>query len=179
MYLAGPYDRIHRTIETIELLVDGMFLQMLHPPSIHRDALIQKWKALADPLSLVHGIIATPCSQDLYCHLQLPTRKSARLNLAPTLVVEQRLSSRKPFQRAAQTPLANLGEACPVPQQTSARQLRVGIFVSNSWKRSYGVITTYLCLVGTLPQAQSGPSEGHHESDRMVAFQSTDIGSHC
>ena len=73
------------------------------PPLIRRDALVLKsaWKALADPLSLIHDIIATPAK--IYRELQPPTRKSARLNLAPVLVVEQRLSLRKPYQRAAQT----------------------------------------------------------------------------
>ena len=103
------------------------------PPSIRRDALVLKsaWKALADPLSLLHDIIATPAK--IYRQLQPPTRKSARLNLAPMLVVEQRLSSRKPFQRAAQTLLANLGEACPV--SANQRKTRADIFILVSWMR--------------------------------------------
>ena len=69
----------------------------------------------------------------IYRQLQPPTSKSARLNLAPVLVVEQRLASRKPFQCAAQTLLANSGEACPV----SANQCKTlaDIFVLDSWKR--------------------------------------------
>ena len=97
------------------------------PPSICRDALVFKsaWKALADPLSLLHDIIATPVK--IYCQLQPPTRKSARLNLAPMLVVEQRLASRKPFLRAAQSLLANLGEVCPV--SANQRKTMADIFV--------------------------------------------------
>ena len=58
-----------------------------------------------------------------------------RLNLAPMLVVEQRLSSRKPFPRAAQMLLEILGEAYPV----SANQCQTtdDIFVLDSWKRSW------------------------------------------
>ena len=105
------------------------------PPLIRRDALVLKsaWKALADPLSLLHDIIAMPAR--IHRQLQPPSRKSARLNLAPTLVVEQRLSSRKPFQRAAQTLLANLGEACPV--SANQRKTMADIFVLDSWKRSW------------------------------------------
>ena len=84
------------------------------PLSIRRDALVLKsaWKALAYPLSLFHDVISTPTKS--YRQLQPPTRKSARLNLAPVLVVEQRLSSRKPFQPAAQTLLANSGLSASV-----------------------------------------------------------------
>ena len=89
-------------------------LANVEPPSIHRDALVLKfaWKALADQASLLHAAIAVLAKS--YRQLQPPTRKSARLNLAPVLVVEQRLTSRKPFQRAAQTLLAKSGEVCPV-----------------------------------------------------------------
>ena len=56
---------------------------------IRRDALVLKsaWKALSDPLSLLHDVIATPAK--IYRQLQPPTRTSVRLNLVPMLVVEQ------------------------------------------------------------------------------------------
>ena len=105
------------------------------PPSIRRDALVLKsaWKALADPASLLHAVIAVPAMS--YRQLQPPTRKSARLNLAPVLVVEQRLTSRKPFQWAAQTLLANSGEVFPV--SANQRKTLADIFVLDSWKRSW------------------------------------------
>ena len=105
------------------------------PPSIRRDALVLKsaWKSLADPSSLLHDIIATPAN--IYRQLHPPTRKSARLNLAPVLVVEQRLASRRPFQQAAQALLADLGEACPVT--ANQRKTMADIFVLDSWKRSW------------------------------------------
>ena len=105
------------------------------PPSIRRDALVLKsaWKALADPASLLHAVIAVPAKS--YRQLQPPTRKSARLNLASTLVVEQRLTSRKPYQRAAQTLLANSGEVCPA--SAYHRKTLADIFVLDSWKRSW------------------------------------------
>ena len=90
------------------------------------------WKALADPASLLHAVIAVPARS--YRQLQPPSRKSARLNLAPVLVVEQRLTSRKPFQRAAQALLANSGEVCPV--SANQRKTLADIFVLDSWKRS-------------------------------------------
>ena len=105
------------------------------PPSIRRDALVLKsaWKALGDPASLLHDVIAVPAKS--YRQLQPPTRKSARLNLAPVLAVEQRLTSRKPYQRAAQTLLAISGEVCPA--SAYHRKTVADIFVLDSWKRSW------------------------------------------
>ena len=108
------------------------------PPPIRRDALVLKsaWKALADPLSLLHDIIATPAK--IHRQLQPPTRKSARLNLALTLVSSsdyrrESLSSVLPkrFWRI----LARLA----LSQQINARQW----LTSLSWTAGsgHGVIT--------------------------------------
>ena len=51
------------------------------------------------------------------------------------LVVEQRLASRKPFQRKAQTLLANYGEDCLI--SANQRKTLADIFVLDSWKRSW------------------------------------------
>ena len=105
------------------------------PPSIRRDALVLKsaWKALADPASLLTDVIAVPAKS--YRQLRSQTRKSARLNSAPVLVVEQRLTSRKPYQRAAQTLLANSGEVCHA--LAYHRKTVADIFVWDRWKRSW------------------------------------------
>ena len=87
------------------------------------------WKALADPASLLHAVIAVPARS--YRQLQPPRRKSARLNLAPVLVVEQRLASRKLFQAL----FANSGEVCPV--SANQRKTLADIFVLGSWKLSW------------------------------------------
>ena len=105
------------------------------PPSIRRYALVLKsaWKALSDPTSYC-AVIAVPARS--YRQLQPPTRKSARLNLlGPVLVAEQRLTSRKPFQRAAHTPYANSGEVCPV--SANQRKTLADIFVLNNRKQSW------------------------------------------
>ena len=109
-----------------------MFSQMWHP---NQYVMKSAWEALAGPSSLLHAVIAVPAKSNR--QLQPLTRKSARLNLAPVLVVEQRLTSRKPFQRAAQTLLANSGEVCLV----SARQSKTlaGIFVLDSVGSDHGV----------------------------------------
>ena len=158
------------------MLID-IFQLNHHERVIQIIALVLKsaWKALADPLSLLHDIIATPAK--IHRQLQPPTRKSARLNLAPTLVVEQRLSSRKPFQRAAQTLLANLGEACPV--SANQRKTMSDIFVLDIWKRSWRENYAWPWReYFPTPNLDPLKPDGHHESDRMVAFQSTAIGAH-
>ena len=66
--------------------------------------------------------------------------------------------------------LANLGEVCPV--SANQRKTMADSFVLDSWKRSWRENYAWREYFPT-PNL-----ERHHESDRMVAFQSTAIGVH-
>jgi hypothetical protein len=107
------------------------------PPPIRREALALKsaWKALSDESSLLHEMIATPAK--VYRQLQAPTRTSARLNLAPRKVVEQRLTSRHPFQRAAQNLLSSVGGNCP--ETANQRKSGADHYVLDKWRRDWRV----------------------------------------
>ena len=61
--------------------------------------------------------------------------------MAPVLAVEQRLSSRKPYQRAAQTLLAISGEGCPA--SAYHRKTLADIFVLGSWELSWREICSW------------------------------------
>ena len=105
-------------------------------------------------IELATDIIAKPAQ--IYRQLQPPTRKYARLNLAPMLVVEQRLSSsRKPFQRAAQMLLANQHKTTSNLKGTTSRtawlhfnQLLSGHTRLAADMHRYGIVTSPVCDCG-------------------------------
>ena len=144
-------------------------------PLIRRDALVLKsaWKALADPLSLLHDIIATPAK--IYSELQPPTRKSARLNLAPCAGCRAATIVEKALPTSCPNAFDESWRGSPCFSKSTQ---------DNGWHICLGQLEAVMawkqCLEGILPHTQSGPSEGqrHHESYRMVAFQSTAIGAH-
>ena len=71
----------------------------------------------------------------LYIHPSILVLIASGSPLAYQLVVEQRLTSRKPYQRAAQTLVAISGEGCPA--SAYHRKTLADIFVLDSWKRSW------------------------------------------
>ena len=105
------------------------------PPPIRREALALKsaWKALSDKSSLLHEMIAAPAK--VFRRLQAPTRTSARLNLVPRKVIEQRLTSRHPFQRAAQLLVSSVGGDCP--GTANQRRSRADHYVLDKWRRDW------------------------------------------
>ena len=110
-------------------------LSNIAPPTIRREAITLKsaWKALSDELSMLHEIVAVP--PKVYRQLQAPTRMSARLNLAPKLTVDQRLSSRHPFQRAAHNIVTTAGGT--LPTSAGQRKSRADGFVLERWKKDW------------------------------------------
>jgi hypothetical protein len=105
------------------------------PPELRREALVLKaaWRAVSDNHSLLHEVVTVPAA--VYRHIQAPARMSARLNLAPRLVMEQRLLSRHPFQRAAQELLTHFDG--PPPNSVVGRRTSADRFLLDRWQKSW------------------------------------------
>ena len=90
---------------------------------------------IADPLSLLHNIIATPARSIASCSGDSnPKIDQIKPGPCASCQATTNITSRKPLQQAAQTQLANLGETC-----LSQQILRwfADILVLDSWKRSW------------------------------------------
>jgi hypothetical protein len=78
-------------------------------------------------------VLAVPAQA--YRQLQAPGLTSARLNLAPKLAIEQRLTSRHPFQREAQELLAHID--LPPPASVEGRRIAADRFLLDRWQKSW------------------------------------------